>query len=141
MNDTGWRRNKYGGLFNINDYMNQKIRNSKKDNITTIIKEEFNGQIFKSKYSKNENGQVTGQLDYVEQNGETMVQMIKVYSQFQRNGYATKLLKSLQKDVGNKDINFDILTDDGKKLIDKIGIITKERKDDYGKSHCYGRIK
>ena len=26
MNDSGWRRNKYGGLFNINDYMNQKIR-------------------------------------------------------------------------------------------------------------------
>ena len=26
MNDTGWRRNKYGGLFNVNDYMNQKIR-------------------------------------------------------------------------------------------------------------------
>lgn len=25
--DTGWRRNKYGGLFNINDYMNNKIRN------------------------------------------------------------------------------------------------------------------
>lgn len=27
MNDTGWRRNKHGGLFNINDYMNNKIRN------------------------------------------------------------------------------------------------------------------
>ena len=29
MNDTGWRRNKYGGLFNVNDYMNKKIRERK----------------------------------------------------------------------------------------------------------------
>jgi len=26
MADTGWRRNKYGGWFNINNYMNDKIR-------------------------------------------------------------------------------------------------------------------
>lgn len=26
MEDTGWRRNKYGGLFNINAYMNDKIK-------------------------------------------------------------------------------------------------------------------
>lgn len=29
MADTGWRRNKYGGWFNINDSMNNKIRNIK----------------------------------------------------------------------------------------------------------------
>lgn len=27
--DTGWRRNKYGGWFNVNDIMNNKIRNIK----------------------------------------------------------------------------------------------------------------
>ena len=26
MEDSGWRRNKYGGWFNINDYMNDRIR-------------------------------------------------------------------------------------------------------------------
>lgn len=39
MEDSGWRRNKYGGLFRIDDvnetqvheYMNKKIRNAKKD--------------------------------------------------------------------------------------------------------------
>lgn len=44
--DNGWRRNKYGGLFNINDidnkmttneYMNNKIRNRNKK----ITKEEY----------------------------------------------------------------------------------------------------
>lgn len=25
--DTGWRRNKYGGWFNVNEYMNSKVRN------------------------------------------------------------------------------------------------------------------
>ena len=24
--DNGWRRNKYGGIFNVNDYMNNQIR-------------------------------------------------------------------------------------------------------------------
>ena len=30
MTDNGWRRNKNGGLFNINDYMNNKIRKESK---------------------------------------------------------------------------------------------------------------
>lgn len=34
MEDTGWRRNKYGGWFNINDVMNNKIRNDAGLNIT-----------------------------------------------------------------------------------------------------------
>lgn len=31
MEDSGWRRNKYGGLFNVNEYMNNKIRNKGKE--------------------------------------------------------------------------------------------------------------
>ena len=141
MSDNGWRRNKYGGLFNVNDYMNKKIRNSKQDNITTIIRGDFEGKVFKNKYIKDENGQVTGQLDYYIENNEVTVEMIRVYDQFRRKGYATKLLKNLQKETGNKDINFDMLTDDGKKLIDKIGVITEEKKGIYGVGHYKGRIK
>lgn len=44
MEDTGWRRNKYGGWFNINEVMNNKIRNVKdySDNEEMFEKENQN---------------------------------------------------------------------------------------------------
>lgn len=110
--------------------------------IHTMEQGNFEGQTYKTKLIRNNSGQVTGELNYViNSDGEAMVRMIKVYDQYKRQGYATKLLRDLQKEVGDRDINFDMLTDDGKALINKIGIITQERKGVYGVSHYKGRIK
>lgn len=110
--------------------------------ITTIETINYNGAIFKSKYIRdNKTKQVMAQLDYEINNNETIVRMIRTYNEFKRQGNATKLLKDLQKEVGDKDINFDLVTKDGKALLDKIANITEKKKGKYGGNYYKGRIK
>ena len=134
MADSGLRQNKYGGWFNINEYMNKKIRTSYIDKNTMIktIREDALGEDKRHKYIVDKNTGITmGQLDYVIENNVPRVEMIRVYDQFQRKGYGTKLMQSLQRDYRNTEIDFGKLTSDGKPFIESIAEITEKRKGEY----------
>jgi len=120
-------------------------RNKIKDKdieIKTYELQRDGNDIYKSKYLIDKKTRITmGQLDYKVNDKEVMVRMIKTYDQFKRRGIATKLLKDLQKEIGNKEINFHLVTQDGQKLLDKIANITEKRKDKYGQTYYKGKIK
>ena len=120
-------------------------RNKIKDKdieIKTYELQRDGNDIYKSKYLRDKKTRITmGQLDYKVNDKEVMVRMIKTYDQFKRRGIATKLLKDLQKEIGNKEINFHLVTQDGQKLLDKIANITEKRKDKYGQTYYKGKIK
>lgn len=135
MEDNGWRRNKYGGWFNINDYMNKKIRQSYIDKntiIKTIIDDTFDNIDKRHKYIIDKKTGITmGQLDYVVDNNNPRIEMIKVYDEYKRKGYGTKLMQSLQKDFKEKEIDFGILTKEGEPFIKSIAEITEKKKGIY----------
>lgn len=126
---------------NIQFFGGRGARSYKQSSIKTYETGNFEGTTFKSKYITSKDGQTTGQLDYEITNNEVMVRMIRVYNEYKRKGYATKLLKDLQKEIGNKDINFDLVTKDGKALLDKVADITENKKGKYGGNYYKGRIK
>ena len=66
------------------------------------------------------------------------VTKIEVKPEYQRKGIATQMYKELQRRAGNEDIYFGELTTPGKKLVEKIGKITKEQN--YGYKDYWGRI-
>lgn len=120
-------------------------RNKIKDKdieIKTYELQRDGNDIYKSKYLKDKSTKITmGQLDYKVNDKEVMVRMIKTYDQFTRRGVATKLLKDLQKEIGDKEINFHLVTKDGQKLLNKIANITEKRIDKYGATYYKGKIK
>lgn len=69
------------------------------------------------------------------------VDSIYVDEKYRRQGIATQLYKELQRRAGNQDIYFGEMTPEGKKLINKIGKITKQTRLGSGKYvHYWGRI-
>lgn len=144
MEDNGLRRNRYGGWFNINDYMNKKIRQSYIDKntiIKTVMDDTFEGVDKRHKFIVDRKTGITmGTLDYVVENNIPRVEMIKVYDEYKRKGYGTKLMQSLQKDFKGKEIDFGILTKEGKPFIESIGEITEIRKGKYD-NYYKGKIK
>jgi ribosomal protein S18 acetylase RimI-like enzyme len=58
-----------------------------------------------------------GYLDWSSYRDEVYVQMIKVESEYQRKGYATKIIKYLQEQFPNKKIVYSTTTDDGDKFL------------------------
>lgn len=129
-----------------NSYMNDKIKttftsttnNEPKEEIITLDTDLPNGA--NKMKAKKVNGLVIGTLYYKTKNDKTKVFNLDVHPDYRRKGYATELLKDLQKEVGDADIDFDILTPDGKALINKIGVITSTKKGKYD-NHYIGRIK
>lgn len=63
---------------------------------------------------------------------------IVVKDNYRRKGIATQLYKEVQRRAGNEDIYFGELTPKGKKLIEKIGTITKKEDGKY--PDYWGRI-
>lgn len=107
--------------------------------IQTQNEGEFEGKTWKTK-QLTQYGKVAGEVNYEVKNDEVKVNMIKVYDEFKRQGVATKLLQNLQREVGDKDINFDMLTPDGEKLMKKIGIMSESKKGAWGVNHYKGKI-
>lgn len=60
MADTGWRKNKYGGWFNINDYMNKKIRSKSVTNDNKL-----SDKTIENAYNREEAKKYTGRRVYI----------------------------------------------------------------------------
>lgn len=120
-----WKNGRPIPIRNTNAYMNDKIRNSKVK--TETMSENILGYERKHKYIK-VNGTVVGEVIYDYENGTPHIENINIHESHRRKGYATRLMKEVQKEAGDQEIDFGILTKDGKQLIDKIGYDVKEEQ-------------
>lgn len=144
------RNSKTGGWFeipdeevDINRIMNKKIRNQvldKRDGITTI-ELAINGKDKTMQKIITDNNNLTiGSVTYLVEKGNYSVYRIDVNELYRKRGIATKLMKSVQREAGNKDINFGTLTSDGEKLISKIATINKIEDGLLGSKVYIGKI-
>lgn len=145
MADVELRKNKNGGWFDLNAYLNKFIRKSYLDKNTMIktIKEENSilNNDKRHKYIINRHtGIIMGELDYHIDNNTPTIDYIRVYEEYKRKGYGTKLVQSLQKDYRGKEINFDIITKEGKPFFDSVAEYTEVKKGEYD-YHYKGKIK
>ena len=82
---------------------------------------------------------IVGTLRYRIEDGKTKVTFIQVDDEYRRLGIGKELYKNLQESVGDNDIYFGELTEEGKKLLDNIAK-TKEYTNKDGFKEYYGRI-
>lgn len=68
---------------------------------------------------------IVGCIQYTAYDDKPYIQMIKVAEDERRKGYGTKLIKALQKEYPNSEINFGMTTDDGTKLVNSLSFNTK----------------
>lgn len=80
-------------------------------------------------------------LDYEIKDDKYTVRMINTLKEYKRKGNATKLLSTLQEKVGNDDLYFDLVTEDGKKLLDNVADIEVYKKGAYDVPYYKGKIK
>ena len=145
-----WLKNKYGGWFEKPDdeldpdrIMNKKIRNAildKKDNIRTINLMN-NGRDGAFEKVIEYNNMPVGNVSYLVEKGQFSIYNIEVNELYRRKGFATKLMKSVQREAGDKDINFGTLKPDGEKLLNNIAEITEVKEGLLGAKTYKGRIK
>lgn len=87
----------------------------------TVFKTECNGhhhgQTDCTLIAYDENGDYVGKIDYAKYGDELAVQMISVLPTHQRQGYATALLKQLQREFPDREIDMGGLTPDGVRLL------------------------
>ena len=134
-----------------NNYMNDFIRNkNKKEKFTDIDGdniEDFNKKrkdyveknLKINDVNKNDVGslkailddKVVGSLNYEINNGKYVVSYIRVDDDYKRSGIGTKLYKQFQQKIGNNDIYFNEFTNEGEKLINKIGKVSKTKDNKY----------
>ena len=144
MAEVELRKGRNGNLFDINAYLNKAIRKSyidKNTMIKTIKDEESMFEDKRHKYTIDRHtGIITGELDYHIENGTPTIDYIRVYKEYRKKGYGRKLVQSLQKDYRGKEINFDIITKEGKPFFDKVAEYTEIKKGKYD-YHYKGKIK
>lgn len=63
---------------------------------------------------------IVGCIQYTVYDDKPYIQMIKVAEDERRKGYGTKLIKALQKEYPNSEIDFGMTTDDGTKLVNSL---------------------
>ena len=68
---------------------------------------------------------IVGCIQYTVYDDKPYIQMIKVAEDERRKGYGTKLIKALQKQYPNSEIDFGMTTDDGTKLVNSLPFDTK----------------
>lgn len=127
------------GMITKQDYTIDKKYNVKK----SIVKKEAWGSIKRFDVYNEKNEPIAfltykqvDNADNLFNKDKIQVGHIEVNEKYRRQGIATSLYKKLQKEAGDNDIYFGELTKDGKKLLDKIGKITK--KQDLGMQKRYG---
>lgn len=127
----------------IGKSLNKKSKNNNKI-INVENTDDIEGTKFYSLLSKNEaTGIVEGSLDYRKtENNEYHIERTNVMKDYRRKGVATGLLKEMQNIVGDNDIYFDTLTEEGEKLINKVAS-KKEvyKRGSYNIPFYKGRIK
>lgn len=96
-----------------NEYMNDKIRNSKAKIVEKKDKDFKNYYTMQYKQGKEE----LGHLEYQNNNGNITINMIRTNDKYQRQGVATKLLQELKKKHGDKIYKFSAVLEDGEKLL------------------------
>lgn len=82
-----------------------------------------------NRMSITKNGEVVGTLDYSESRGGIKINMIDVPKEARRQGYATELVKELQRNYPKTEIEWGFLTDDGKALQDSLDFIVEENQE------------
>ena len=129
-NDIKWITRNGVHIPITNEYMNNKIKNG-----TYTIKKTTDKQFKNYKTMTYYQGkQKAGYLEYQDNNGNITVNMIKVEEPYKRKGIATRLLKELKNEYGDKTYKFSAVLSDGEALLEsKTNIIKKEYGDYYVK--------
>lgn len=139
----------------INNYMNDKIRNYKQTKINEEEKN-FGDYNYCALWINDENANPIAYLTYLKLNNmeksdiykemfggrKIAVEKIEVDEKNRRKGYATALFKKLQSKYPNEEIRFGQLEPDGEKLLKSIANITNsELKQGHKRMTYYGKIK
>jgi len=135
-----------------NNYMNNKIRGKSEtfDTIDANTRDEFEKKrkayveqnlAFSEKESKDKtmgkikailDNKIVGTLEYeINKYGQTEVHFIWVNNDYRRYGIGTKLYNEIQSKTPNQDLLIKEFTGEGKKLLENIGVITKQDKNGY----------
>ena len=158
MDDGRWVTLKDGRRVMIkstSEYMNDKIRNNK---IPKINEEEnsYGDYNYCALWMNDKNGNPIAHLTYLKLNDmkksdiykgmfggrKVAIERIDVDEKYRRRGYATALLKELQKKYPDDEIRFGQLDPDGEKLFNSVAIITdSELKEGHKRKTYYGKIK
>ena len=72
--------------------------------------------------SYTQGGKEAGYIDYAEYDGVPFIKYITVDPEFRRQGIATKMLKQLQKEYPDQEIDWGMTTPDGTKLKEKVAV-------------------
>ena len=153
INGTSWKQaegsvpgiNKYEELFGrtLRTKKGREIKIPKNIEITnnSLGKDLDGNDFYKIIYKNKTTGKPEGYLEYIiDKNGEAHINMVQTFKEHRGKGVATSLYNELQKIIGNKDIHFDTLTDDGKKLLSELTNLTEYKTGLYDVPYYKGRI-
>ena len=90
----------------------------------TSVKDSYGDELH-CRMTVSEDGKDIGYLDFSVYEDTPYIQMINVKEPYRRKGYATKMIKQLQKEYPNSEIDFGMTTDDGTKLVNSLPFDTK----------------
>lgn len=90
----------------------------------TSVKDSYGDELY-CRMTVSEDGKNIGYLDFSVYEDTPYIQMINVKEPYRRKGYATQMIKQLQKEYPNSEINFGMTTDDGTKLVNSLPFNTK----------------
>lgn len=90
----------------------------------TSVKDSYGDELH-CRMTVSEDGKDIGYLDFSVYEDTPYIQMINVKEPYRRKGYATKMIKQLQKQYPNSEIDFGMTTDDGTKLVNSLSFDTK----------------
>ena len=85
----------------------------------TSVKDSYGDELH-CRLTASEDGKTVGYIDFSVYNEQPYIQMIQVKEPYRRKGYATQMIKQLQKDYPDSEIDFGMTTDDGTKLLNNI---------------------
>ena len=90
----------------------------------TSVKDSYGDELH-CRTTVSEDGKNIGYLDFSVYEDTPYIQMINVKEPYRRKGYATQMIKHLQKEYPNSEIDFGMTTDDGTKLVNSLPFDTK----------------
>ena len=109
----------------INDILkNAGVKLNESLDFYTSVKDSYGDELH-CRMTVSEDGKNIGYLDFSVYEDTPYIQMINVKEPYRRKGYATQMIKQLQKEYPNSEINFGMTTDDGTKLVNSLPFDTK----------------
>ena len=153
INGTAWKQaessvpgiSKYEELFGktLKRKDGKEIKIPKNIEITnnSLGKDLDGNDFYKLIYKNKKTGKQEGYIEYIiNKKGEVHINMAHTFKENRGKGVATSLYNELQKLIGDKDIYFDRLTDDGDKLLSKTADITEYKTGLYDVPYYKGRV-